>query len=451
MASAMIAGDTIVACSSPPGASRRALVRLSGPAVPALADTLLLGCPPVRGCGPARVCLDGDGPTLPVLVARYPSPASYTGEDVLEIVLPGNPTLVERVVGRLARHPGVRRAEPGEFSARAYLHGRLTLTQAEGVAATIAATSTEQLAAARALLEGRAGQDYQAWADELSALLALVEAGIDFTDQEDVRAIEPGTLRRRARAVRDAVIAHLGVAHGQAVESAEPRVVLAGRPNAGKSTLFNALLGRVRAVESPRAGTTRDVLEEPLDLSGDAPGAGVVTLADAAGLDAAETTASGRGAQAAARAALAQADVVLWCDPAGRFDPADCPPTRGVVLRVRTFADQGGPARDATLAVCAIDGWNLDHLRRAIASALHGSTRAPLAELLPRHRAAMKACVLALDTVLGQVPEHADGLDHAEEIAHALRSALDAAGELVGRIDPDDVLGKVFASFCIGK
>jgi tRNA modification GTPase len=391
---------------------------------------------------------------LPVLVSAYYAPHSYTGEDSAEVQLPSNPTLIERLLGALTEFEGCRLANPGEFTARAYLNGKLTLDQAEGVAATVAATTTEQLEAARALLAGAAGAEYRAWADEVTTLLALVEAGIDFTDQEDVVAIAPAQLRSRVEKVQAQLAAHLGHAEGHEAGHAMPRVALVGRPNAGKSTLFNALLGRRRAVTSPVAGTTRDVLAEELDLCRDVPGAPVVLLEDLAGLDAGSQI-HGLEAHAtvAAHRAIEEADVLLWCDPSGRFDaaPLGVQNLGAAVIRVRTFGDQprGGATRE-DLSVCALDGWNLGTLRRAIADAATSARAAGVAALLPRHRRAMQDAAGALADAAVSAPEAAR-LENPELTATALRSALDALSELVGQISPDDVLGRVFATFCVGK
>ena len=207
--------------------------------------------------GVHRACLSVSAfGRLSVWAFVFPAPHSYTGDDSVELQLPGNPIVLERVIDALIasgreRQLDVRRAEPGEFTARAYLNGRLTLTQAEGVAATIAAQSDAELDAARLLLSGRLADFAQRLAEDLAAALALVEAGIDFTDQEDVVAISPVDLHARfvdLRARLDDQLAHaVGMERLQAI----PWVVLVGAPNAGKSALFNALLNRERAVVSP--------------------------------------------------------------------------------------------------------------------------------------------------------------------------------------------------------
>ena len=325
------------------------------------------------------------------------------------------------------------------------------------MAATIAATTGEQLEAARSLLEGRTGGEYRRWADELTTLLALVESGIDFTDQEDVVPIAPGDLLGRIERLRGQIAAHVGGVGGRESGDALARVALVGRPNAGKSTLFNALLGRRRAVTSPAAGTTRDVLAEELELGREVPGAGAVLLEDLAGLEEVgrgkSEGGSGEAAQDAARRAALGADVLVWCDPSGRFDgePLGIENARAGVIRVRTFADQPhGVATREDLAVCALDGWHLGTLRRAIADAATGSRAAGVAALLPRHRRAMGEAAGWLGQAGASVGAGAR-LANPELTATALRSALDALGELVGEISPDDVLGRVFATFCVGK
>jgi tRNA modification GTPase len=445
-------GDTILARATPPGRSDRAVLRLSGPHTPRiLAERTDPAIHERRGLFATRFRL-GEF-SLPVLIAHLVAPASYTGEETAEIQLPGNPVLVERVIADLAAFPGVRRAEPGEFSARAYLAGKLTLDQAEGVAATIAAQTRAQLDAARALLDGRSGTDFRAWAEEVATLLALVEAGIDFTDQEDVVAISPTALTERVGAVRRAIERHLGA---PAAESApeRPRVLLVGPPNAGKSTLFNALLGKSRAVVSDIPGTTRDALVERLDLSKDLPGAGAIDLIDAAGLTTHTTGLVDQDAQRAVQREIDSADVLIRCDPAGIFtEPLASRPDARVVL-VRTKADRfaATETHNNRLPVCALDGWNLTALRRRVAEAAWGGLDQVRA-VVPRHRAALAAAGNRLHTVLALVnaSPNARALRDPEILADALRAALDSLGEIIGRMSPDDVLGRVFATFCIGK
>lgn len=414
-------GDTIAAPCTPPG-SARAMIRVSGPdAAHVVGEHVDL--PSGRSACPAR----WDG--LPILVARCEAGASYTGEETIEILLAS--ALLTRVLESLLIDERIRLAGPGEFTARAYLGGRLSLAEAEGVAGLVAAETDAQLEGARDLVSGRTGERCAAWAESLTELLALVEAGIDFTDQEDVIAIDAPTLAARL----DELAKQLEQAGGGQVRAESPLVVLVGAPNAGKSTLFNALLGRRRAVVSESAHTTRDVLIETLDLG--VPGAGGIRLCDIAGLDDAPTGAAAQEAQRMARRTIDNADVLVWCDPTGRFEGLDRP-----AIRVRTKADRPGSDDRADLSVCALEG-RLGVLERAIADAAWGTTRSPL--IVPRHR---HAVATALTHV--RLARDIDPRD-SELIASELRAALDAIGELTGHVHPDDVIGRVFATFCVGK
>lgn len=447
-------GTDIAALATGPGRSPLALIRLSGPGVRNLCERLFEVTPDGPGQVIATRLWLAAGLGVPCWLLRFDGPRCYTGEDSAEIVLPGGPPLLERVIARLLHEDGVREAGPGEFSARAFLNGRLSLAQAEGVAATIAARTDEQLAAAADLMSGRSGERARAWADQAAGLLALVEAGIDFTDQEDVVPIGPAALRERLALMAGEIEAALGSNAGAEAPHGLPEVVLAGPPNAGKSTLFNALLGRRRAVVSDVPGTTRDALAEELDLSRLAAGGPTVSLVDLAGLDEALTHAGGIDAlaQHAAAKRMAAARVVVLCDPAGRFDIGV--PASVATVRVRTKADLPSAATPIdTLAVCAIDGRNLGPLARAIADAVEGSPDHDGAWMLPRHRRVLGLARERLRSAIGLLESQASErvIERVELVAGELRLALDLLGELAGAISPDDVIGRVFATFCVGK
>lgn len=452
----MALDDTIAAIASPPGRSPRAILRVSGPRTRDLLDSILserAPAPPARAAFTARLKLpahSGETLELPVLVLRFVAPSSYTGEDGAEILLPGNPILAQRVLDLIVSHAGVRRAGPGEFSARAYLNARLTLDEAEGVSMLIAAATDEERAAAAKWMKGEAGETCRRWGDELTELLALVEAGIDFTDQEDVVAIEPAELASRAGAVANEIAAALGPA-STAATSTEPKVALVGAPSAGKSTLFNAMLGRRRAVTHEEPGTTRDVLAEPLLLDPADPGAPRILLMDLPGLDTdPQTSPSAAATQRSARAALEEADLLLWCDPTARFKshPAPAKPT----LRVRTKADMPAPPASAPapqppdLELSAFDPAGVATLKALIADRCE---RAPGSSELAVSRHHRRSLAAAAD-ILARLASEGPGADPSVA-AERLRESLDHLGELLGRIPPDEVIGRVFARFCVGK
>lgn len=456
-------GDTIAACGTGSGGGERAVIRVSGPGALGAAGALVVdGVERERGVRRARIGLAGAG-WFWGLVLVMPGPGSFTGEDVVELVVPGGGALVGMLVEALCGVEGVRLAEAGEFSARGYLNGRMTVEEAEGVGALIAATSGAEHAAALRVMRGEAGAGYRRVADEIAGVLSLVEAGIDFTEEEDVVAIGAGELVRRLGDVERELAGWVGGSGGVEREGA---VVLAGEPNAGKSTLFNALLGRERSVVSDEAGTTRDAVREALELEGDGVwGVRRVELIDPAGLDADAGGGIDAMAQARAREAIGEAGVVVWCDPRGVFEGGGGLGgvlgvglrDGAVVVRVRTKADLvlGGGGGD--VAVCALDGFGLGALRRAIGDAALRAAGVGGGEgaVLARHRGALGR---ALEGVRGALEaagdvgvEEAGSVRDVELVAQELRGALDAVGEVSGAITPDDVIGRVFSTFCVGK
>ena len=452
--------DVILAVATPPGHSLRGIVRMSGGGTFDVLRHLLFDVVLERGAHAVR--MRWRSTSIPVIALIMPGPHSYTGEDCAELQLPGNPALLQGIVAELlqsASDHGIaaRHAEPGEFTARAFFNGRISLTQAEGVAATIAAQSDAELRAAHLLTQGSLGNLAHELADDLANALALVEAGIDFTDQEDVVAISPTDLLNRLTSLHaridDQVKRSIGAEQLQAI----PWVVLMGKPNAGKSALFNALLGRERAVVSPMSGTTRDVLAEPLTI-GTSHGPAEVMLVDLAGLDdsAAEIN---QIMQAAAQQAIDRAELILQCIPIDE----DIPRSAVDGLVVRTKGDLQPKSETAarkepadSVAVSAFTGLGLDELKALIALRLSDravSLAADSAALRPRHESALRSALDNLGEAIALLEpiRHERHVAYPELVAATMRAALDDLANLAGDMTPDEVLGRIFATFCVGK
>ncbi|GDX81344.1 tRNA modification GTPase MnmE [Deltaproteobacteria bacterium] len=426
--------DTICACATAWGHAALAVVRVSGPEARAAAERV------AGRCGAPRVASyrrfrDRDGTFDDGVVTWFPGPRSYTGEDVVELSGHGNPLLVERLLRAL----GVRLARPGEFTRRAFLNGRLDLTRAEAVIATIEATSRRGLDLARAGMDGRVAEEVASLRAALTDLAAELEAILDYPG-EDLLFEADGTIagRMRAQAARAAAAAGSVRAGRVAVEGA--RVVLSGPVNAGKSSLFNALLGRERAIVSAAPGTTRDAVEAPLQLESMR-----IVLVDTAGERETEDVVEATGVAHAA-AERAAADLVLRCVPPG----AEAPGQEAGALVVRTMADVSPPnvVETSGVAVSSRTGAGLPELRAAIVAALGGETPGNSSLILTSARQAASFAQVAV-----QVEEAASALGTAGPAVSVelLYAALESLSEVDGSAVREAVLDRLFARFCVGK
>jgi tRNA modification GTPase len=428
--SLMHTDDTIFAPATADAPAARAVVRVSGPIAFDVAAGVSPRWCPVAGSA-AAVELTFAGLSCPGWIYCFRAPRSYTGDDTVEFHLPGNPVLVRLLTRHLAE-AGCRPAGPGEFTARAYFAGKMNLSEAEGVAAAIAAASQAELSAARRLMSGELSRRLKPMMDLLVNTLALVEAEIDFSDQ-DVTFLAASEVAGRVSDIDRALAELLSEAGRTEPAGYPPTIVLVGRPNAGKSSLINALTGRPRAVVSAAAGTTRDVLSADLAVA-----RGIVTLLDVAGLDqAAGDDVVDRQMQAAANRAIETADrAVLVIDP-GDDRPAPVI-DRPADLVVRTKVD----LHPGATGVSVFTGHGLAELRADLDRIAFDPPAAPTVVLNHRHRSAIADARAAL--------ARADP-SAAELVATDLRDALDAVGAVLGAVTPDDVLGRVFSRFCIGK
>jgi tRNA modification GTPase len=452
----MITNDTIVAISSAIGPAQRGIIRLSGP------DSWKLTLKMVRGITDPRPYHWFDvwliDPYLPAGLILFRAPRSYTGQDMAELHLPGSVPLLNMIVGELIR-AGARQAQAGEFSARAFLNSKMDLSEAEGIAATIGARNAHQLRAAASLREGSLHRWTSKHADELADLLALVEAGIDFSDEPGITFISSEDLRLRLSAcIADIEKLQNSAVHWESLQTS-PTVVMLGRPNVGKSSLLNKLSGRNRAIVSSYAGTTRDQLSVTLDR-GDL----TVRLYDAPGVENTRSELSDLMNQTR-KNILLTADVVLIV-----LDQSDTPETLRELLHeiadinawklvVRNKYDLPGglraqpPGMDLPFVnASALTGENLESLFAHAVELAHRDV--PVAEecatLNHRHLAALSDTHEALCRAL-DAAQSAQADQFPELLASDLRAALNALGEISGAISSDDVLGRIFGSFCIGK
>lgn len=444
--------DTLFALSSGAGRAGVAVLRLSGPAAGTALAALAGGLPAPRRASLRRLRDPADGRLLDRgLVLWLPAPGSFTGEDMAELQVHGGRAVVAALLEALGRLPGLRPAEPGEFTRRAFDGGRLDLAAVEGLADLIGADTEAQRRQALAQAEGLLGRAVADWAERLTVLLARVEAAIDFAEEE----LPEGLLAEAAEAAAVLrVELEAAVAAPPAGERLREglRVAILGAPNAGKSSLLNALARREAAIVSERAGTTRDVVEVALDLGGYP-----LLLADTAGLREAPAGGDLDPVEAEGiRRSLARAeaaDLKLLLFEAGRPpDPGSLALLDGDSLVVWSKADLvQDPLPDSLAGVAALPlslrgGQGVEVLERRLAALaaerLGAAGEAPLLTRA-RQRRAVVDCAEAL--------ARAESAPEAALFAEDLRLALRALGRLVGRVEVEDLLGRIFSEFCIGK
>jgi tRNA modification GTPase len=419
--------DTIYALSSGAPPAAIAVVRISGPRADAALEALAGTLPEPRRATVAALYANGEVLDN-ALISRFPGPHSATGEDVAELHLHGGRAVVAGVLAALAGIEGLRAAAPGEFTRRAFENGRIDLAEAEGLADLLEAETDSQRRSALALAGGALSRQVADWQKALLALAAQVEAALDFSDEDDVAPL-PADFAARLGALREELAGWLDRPPAERLKDGV-RVVIAGPPNAGKSSLLNVLVGREAAIVTAIPGTTRDLIEAPVALGG-AP----FLLVDTAGLrDSADTVESIGVARA--RASVAAADLLLWLGP-----PDLAPP--GAIL-VHAKSDLGAAPPAAAIAVSAKTGQGVETLIRNL---IHHSTALLPGEgeiaLNRRHRAALNETM----TGLHEAEATADPLIAAE----ALRRARLSLDRITGRAGVEDMLDTLFGRFCIGK
>lgn len=429
---------TIVALSSGAGRAGVAVVRISGARVRFVLETIAGIIPQPRQAVLRRLRDEAGDVIDSALVIYFQAPASFTGEDVAEFHIHGARAVLARLLVVLCALPGLRLAEAGEFTRRAFEAGKIDLAAVEGLSDLIDSETEWQRRQALRQMEGTLGDSVARWRSGLIEAMALLAAEIDFSDEGDVA----GPLVEQAMAGVARVLRELRAALGSFAMGERVRegfvVVLAGPPNAGKSSLMNALARRDVAIVSAVAGTTRDAIEVRLDLAG-LP----VLLVDTAGLRDSVDPIEAEGVRRA-RALVARADLVLSLRAID--SEADLIHRDANSLAVATKSDLPGPQLPGELSISVVSGEGLDTLLTAIVARLSALTAAEPALLTrERHRLAVSQAIVALERAL----ESRHG--QAELLAEDIRVAVLALERLLGRIDVEDVLDQLFSGFCIGK
>jgi tRNA modification GTPase len=435
--------STIFALSSGAVPSGVAVVRVSGPMASRAVELLCGEVPPARSLA-LRTFRDETGDVLDRgLVAFFPAPHSFTGEDCAEFHLHGSRAVIAVVLERLGTVLDCRHAEAGEFTKRAFINGKLDLTAAEGLGDLILAETEAQRRLAQANAEGGQRRLYDGWRARLLHSRAMIEAELDFSDEGDVPGLVAVSVWTDMRRLRGEMAQHLARFRSGEIVREGFKVAIVGAPNAGKSSLLNFLAGRDVAIVSDEPGTTRDVLEVALDLEG-----AKVVLYDTAGIREAADRVEAAGIERARRAAE-QSDLVLLLEDLAAPVPVTALPVKPAI-QVGTKADlaaTGGSAGRHDLVVSTVDGMGIDQLLTEIGRRANEQMSAVSEGVVPtrqRHVELIRRAIDGLDEALG------DGLP-LELRAEGLRVAGDEIGRLSGAVGAEEVLGVIFSAFCIGK
>jgi tRNA modification GTPase len=437
---------TIFAVSSGSGRAGIAVIRVSGSEAARILESLAGNLPPARRAVVSNITSRDRHVLIDRgMVLYFKAPHTVTGEDLAEFHVHGSPSVVERLLLELSTLENARPAEPGEFTRRAFENERMDLVEVEGLADLLASETEAQRKLAMRQFSGEASSVYEAWHSELTGALAIIEASIDFADEDGVAAQAINMVRPRLQQFRDMLSDALSQSEKAALVRRGLRIVIAGAPNVGKSSLLNVLAGRKAAIVSEIAGTTRDVVEASLVING-LP----VSLADTAGLRDVTDDAIEREGMLRSQSEIDAADILVWVRSVTEDSPAL--PTRAADITVFNKADLVSREsiqlrNDSEIAVSVKTGDGLEALRTALHQLVSAKTNLSESAVMVRvrHRAAIEESIRSLNDALAKAD------DALELMAEDVRKASSSLASITGRVGVEDFLGRIFSEFCIGK
>lgn len=442
----MTSGDTIYALSSGAGRAALAVLRLSGRETRSLVQALA-GVPPPPRTAVLRNIRDGAGEILDkAIVLWFPGPSSFTGEDCAEFHLHGSPGVIQAVMAACSAWPDVRPAEAGEFTRRAFINGKMDLVEAEGLADLLEARTAGQRRQAFRQMSGAASSVFEAWRDQLLLIRADIEASVDFADEEGVAEAAAPAIDRRIAALLSEMDESLRRSTASEVIRDGVRVVLAGHPNTGKSSLLNALSQREAAIVSAIPGTTRDTIEVTMDIGGIP-----VILTDTAGLRTRATDLVEEEGIRRTRKHMAGADILVWVwsadVPGSEMVETDAAPDLALCNKADLEAEREASPPQGGLLVSTRTGQGMSLLLERLSGLLQDRYGAAESALVvsARQKNAVQRSIRHLNDALN-IPAAS-----VELKAEDIRRASEEIGRLTGRVDVEEWLGAIFSRFCIGK